>query len=94
MNSKKILEVLAGILSRHFSGEEYCIGAYQECAFCLEQTQDGWSVYGAERGNRFQEERCSELFPACLLLMRQLTDDRDLLVSMENELLSAIKNVA
>ena len=81
------LTALERVLASRFSIYDYKIGAYQECATCIEKDDDEWIVYDAERGVHLREER-SELLPeACLMVLKKMTLDPQEIISMNEELL-------
>ncbi len=81
------LAALERVLASRFSIYDYKIGAYQECATCIEKDDDEWIVYDAERGVHLREER-SELLPeACLMFLKKMTLDTQEILSMNEELL-------
>ena len=64
----------------------YNIGGYQEAAVCRQSDPDGWTVYNAERGNRYDEIKCDTILKACLEFIRKMTHRKEDIAAMETEL--------
>lgn len=45
----------AALKENGISDEEYNIGGYCECCVCIERSGSGWTVYDAERGNKYEK---------------------------------------
>lgn len=49
----------------------YSLNGYQECAVCIQSEDGHWTVYNAERGNRYDEVICDTVLKACLEFIRK-----------------------
>ena len=66
VKSKKCLEVLNELLSESVPNRYYSLNGYGEEAICLEQTDDAWTVYNGERGQKFDEKTFDNVVEAAI----------------------------
>lgn len=84
------IDALQKVIEKRYSPEVFSANGYQECAICIQYLNGKWSVYNAERGNRYDEVVCDTVLKACLEVIRKLTHRIEDISAMESELLSTI----
>lgn len=83
-------DALKQVIEKRYTSDVFCANGYQECAICMQYENGKWSVYNAERGNRYDEIICDTVLKACLEVIRKLTHRVEDISAMESELLSTI----
>ncbi|MBQ7563667.1 MAG: hypothetical protein IJT16_06715 [Lachnospiraceae bacterium] len=87
IKTEDYIDALRQLLEKRYPSSVYSLDGYQECAVCIQSENGYWTVYSAERGNRYDEVICDTVLKACLEFIRKLTHRTEDIASMENELL-------
>ena len=90
LRTEDYINALRKLLENRYPKTVYSLNGYQECAVCIQSEDGHWTVYNAERGNRYDEVICDSVLKACLEFIRKMTHRTEDIVSMENELLGNI----
>ena len=83
-NEKQILDLLSTILEKYCYDDEYSLEGYSENSICIEKEDDSaWEVYCGERNNHYSSETASNIYDACMIMIRKVGKPEDV-PQMEN----------
>ena len=66
IKTEDYIDALRQLLEKRYPSSVYSLDGYQECAVCIQSENGYWTVYSAERGNRYDEVICDTVLKACL----------------------------
>ena len=93
-HEKQLLKKLTAVVKSFYPDSYFSTTGYKEEAVCLERVGNKWDVYNAERGNRFEEKEYDVLLEACVNFFKLLTNDKEKIDKMCDQLLSNMPEVA
>ena len=78
LSETKLLNWLELTINQMDLGREFSLGHAKEQCVCLSKNENNWEVYLVERGIVFDKSVHEELFDACIEVILQLSDSKEL----------------
>lgn len=78
LSETKLLDWLQKTVNQMDLSREFSLGQAKEQCVCLDKKENKWEVYLVERGIIFDKSVHEELFDACIEVILQLSDSKEL----------------
>ena len=84
---KDCIKTMIAILNNHgISKTDYSVNGYADDKLCLEKDASRWLIYNVDRGERFDLQRYSSIYLACLSMISKLSESEELEAAMMKEM--------
>ncbi len=85
MRKIDLKEILRDILiANNISEENFSMNGYKENAICIEKISDGYMVYEAKEGKKYDTTRCERLLKACYCVISKVGIDIPQIIEMKS----------